>query len=112
MKQKLCKKNMFEYMMLALFACYILLYYLFGAKSNTVIYSEVVLVAFLGLAAISIFKSGKIKCNIPIIVTVIFAAYCFITSFWAINSALAIDRAKTMFILSIFLFVAYNFLLE
>lgn len=109
MRQSICKKHIFEYIIIALFASYILFYYMFGANSNRIIYSEIILMAFLGLAVISLFKDGKIRYNAVIIILFAFVAYCFLSNFWAINSKLALDKAKTLFILAVFLLIAYNF---
>lgn len=92
-----------------LFFAYLLVYYIFGADTEKVKYSEIILLLFMGLEFLNILKTKKIKCCIPIIIVFAFAFYCFLSNFWAINSELAIDRAKTLFVLAVFLLIAYNF---
>lgn len=92
-----------------LFFAYLLVYYIFGADTEKVKYSEIILLLFMGLEFLNILKTKKIKCCIPIIIVFAFAFYCFLSNFWAINSELAIDRAKTLFVLEVFLLIAYNF---
>lgn len=92
-----------------LFFAYLLVYYIFGADTEKVKYSEIILLLFMGLEFLNILKTKKIKYCIPIIIVFAFAFYCFLSNFWAINSELAIDRAKTLFVLAVFLLIAYNF---
>lgn len=92
-----------------LFFAYLLTYYMFGADSEKVKYSEIILLLFIGLEFLNILKTKKIKYCIPIIIIFAFAFYCFLSNFWAINSELAIDKSKTLFVLAVFLLVAYNF---
>lgn len=92
-----------------LFFAYLLMYYIFGADPEKVKYSEIILLLFMGLEFLNILKIKKIKYCIPIIIIFVFAFYCFLSNFWAINSELAIDRAKTLFALAVFLLIAYNF---
>lgn len=92
-----------------LFFAYLLIYYMFGADPQKVKYSEIILILFIGLEVLNIIKTKRVKYSIPIVIIFIFAFYCFLSNFWAINSELAIDRAKTLFILAIFLLITYNF---
>lgn len=92
-----------------LFFAYLLTYYMFGADSEKVKYSEIILLLFIGLEFLNILKTKKIKYCIPIIIVFAFAFYCFLSNFWAINSELAIDRSKTLFVLAVFLLITYNF---
>lgn len=92
-----------------LFFLYILIFYIFGADPEKIKYSEIILLAFIGLEFLSIVKTGKIKYCIPIIIVFIFSFYCFLSNLWAIDSELAVSRAKTLMILAVFLLVAYNF---
>lgn len=91
-----------------LFFMYLLIFYMFGADVEKVKYSEVLLLLFIGLEFLDVVRNKKIRYCIPIISVFIFAFYCFLSSFWAINSEIAIDRAKTLFVLSVFLLVTYN----
>ena len=81
---------------------YLLIFYMFGADVEKVKYSEVLLLLFIGLEFLDVVRNKKIRYCIPIISVFIFAFYCFLSSFWAINSEIAIDRAKTLFVLSVF----------
>ena len=92
-----------------LFFAYLLVYYIFGADTEKVKYSEIILLLFMGLEFLNILKTKKIKYYIPIIIVFAFAFYCFLSNFWAINSELAIDKSKTLFILAVFLLITYNF---
>ena len=92
-----------------LFFVYLLIYYMFGADPQKVKYSEIILLLFMGLELLNIVKTKKIKYCIPIIIVFLFAFYCFLSNFWAINSSFAIERAKTLFILAVFLLITYNF---
>lgn len=92
-----------------LFFAYLLVYYIFGADTEKVKYSEIILLLFMGLEFLNILKTKKIKYCIPIIIVFAFAFYCFLSNFWAINSELAIDKSKTLFILAVFLLITYNF---
>ena len=92
-----------------LFFAYLLIYYMFGADPQKVKYSEIILILFIGLEVLNIIKTKRVKYSIPIVIIFIFAFYCFLSNFWAINSELAINRAKTLFILAIFLLITYNF---
>ena len=47
-----------------------------------------------------------------IILILVFAFYCFLSSFWAINPNLSITNAKTILLLGMFLWIAYNFFCE
>ena len=97
---------------LIIFFAYVLIFYMFGADAEKVKYSEIILIAFIGLELLDILKNKKIKYSIPIVIIFLFAFYCFLSNFWAINEELAINRAKTLFILSIFLLVSYNFFID
>ena len=110
--EKIDKLKVMSNIKIFIFFIYILIFYIFGANSETVKYSEIILILFLGLEFIRILKVKKIKYNVPIIIVFIFAFYCFLSNFWAINSNLSIDRAKTLFILAIFLTVTYNFFID
>ena len=92
-----------------LFFAYLLVYYIFDADTEKVKYSEIILLLFMGLEFLNILKTKKIKYYIPIIIVFAFAFYCFLSNFWAINSELAIDKSKTLFILAVFLLITYNF---
>lgn len=95
-----------------LFFLYVLIFYIFGADSEKVKYSEIILVLFMGLEFIRIIKIKKIKYSIPIVIVFLFALYCFLSNFWAINSQLAIDKSKTLFMLSVLLLITYNFFID
>lgn len=94
------------------FFAYVLVFYMFGADAEKVRYSEIILIAFIGLELLDILKNKKIKYSIPIVIIFLFAFYCFLSNFWAINAVLAINRAKTLFVLSIFLLISYNFFIN
>lgn len=107
--EKISIKEVVDKSKIILFFMYVLVYYMFGADAEKVKYSEIILIAFIGLELLDIFKNRKIKYSIPIVIIFIFAFYCFLSNFWAINPDLAVDKAKTLFILSIFLLISYNF---
>ena len=94
------------------FFIYLLMYYMFGENPEKIKYSEIVLLFFCGLECLEIIKMNKIKYCAPIIIFFVFTFYSFLSNFWAINAQLAIDRAKTLFVLSIFLLITYNFFLN
>ena len=110
--EKIDKFKIMSSIKIFIFFIYLLFFYIFGANSETVKYSGIILILFLGLEFIRISKVKKIKYNVPIIIAFIFAFYCFLSNFWAINANLSIDRAKTLFILAIFLTVTYNFFID
>lgn len=107
--EKKDKTKIISNIKIILFFMYLLIFYMFGADTEKVKYSEIILLLFMGLEFLDVIKTKKIKYCIPIIIVFIFAFYCFLSNFWAINSELAIDRAKTLFVLSVFLLVTYNF---
>lgn len=87
---------------------YVLTFYMFGADPQKIKYSEVILIVFVGTEIIKLIKRKKIKFAIPIIILFIFDFYCLLSSFWALDTTLAMDKAKTLFILTTFLLVTYN----
>ena len=95
-----------------LFLIYVLVFYMFGADPNKVKYSEIILIIFLGLELIEVCKTKKIKYTIPILIMFIFTFYCYLSNFWATNAQLSINKAKTLFLLSTFLLVTYNFFIN
>lgn len=102
-----------EKIKLILFFAYILVFYMFGADSNKVIYSEIILLVIMGLEVLDIIKNKKIKYCIPILVVFVFAFYCFLSNFWAIiDPQLSIATSKRIFILAIFLLILYNFFIK
>ena len=72
----------------------------------------IILILFMGLEGIRIIKYKKIKLCLPIIVTFLFTFYCFLSNFWAINPQLTINQSKTLFLVSSFLLVTYNFFID
>lgn len=92
-----------------LFCVYILLFYIYGANSNAIIYSEIILVIFLGLEILTIIKEGKILLPKTIICLLLFAIFCFISCLWALNPDKALIRVKTLFLLIAFILMSYNF---
>lgn len=107
--EKIDKTKIITNIKIILFFMYLLIFYMFGADAEKVKYSEVLLLLFIGLEFLDVVKTKKIRYCIPIIIVFIFAFYCFLSNFWAINAELAISKAKTLFILSTFLLVTYNF---
>lgn len=104
--------KIFANVKIILFFLYVLIFYMFGADPEKVKYSEIILVLFIGLEFIRIVKVKKIKYAIPIIIVFLFSFYCFLSNFWSINAKLAIDKSKTLFILSVFLLITYNFFID
>lgn len=107
--EKIKKLELIKKIKIALFFIYLLFFLMFGGRPETVKYSEAILLVFLALEGARIIKTKKIKYCMPIIITFIFAFYCFLSNFWAINSELSIEKSKTLFILSSFLLITYNF---
>lgn len=95
-----------------LFFIYIVAVYIFGGDSEKIRYSEIILIAFMVLEVIKIIKTKKIKFPIPIILIFIFAFYCFLSNFWAIESNLSITISRTLFLLGVFVLLSYNFFRE
>lgn len=108
----ICNKMNIKNIKIIIFFIYLLFVYIFGANSDTVKYSEIILMLFLGLELIDIIRTKKIRYNVIIIIIFLFAFYCFLSNFWAINSELSIDKSKTLFTLAIFLLVTYNFFIK
>lgn len=95
-----------------IFFIYLLFVYIFGSDTATVKYSEIILMLFLGLELINILKTKKIKYAVPIVLIFLFAFYCFLSNFWAINPEISINKSKTLFILATFLLMTYNFFID
>ena len=94
---------------LYLFGLYFLSICIFEDNSSMIKYTEIVLLLFGILELISVIKTRKISFNLPIVFIVLFALFCILSSSWAFNYVLAIEKGKTMFLLSIFLLVSYNY---
>jgi len=105
-------KKFFNNIKIILFFIYLLVVYIYGANPEKVKYSEIVLIIFLGLESIEILRMKKIGYSIPNVFILLFSFYCFLTSFWAIDPSLSINKSITLFVLSIFLVIAYNFFIR
>ena len=110
--RKIDNNKLLENIKLVLFFLYVLTFYIFGSKVDTVVYTEIILMAFMGLELLTILKTKKIKYCIPILVLFIFVFYCFLSNFWAINPEMSIEKSKTLLLLNIFLLISYNFFIS
>ena len=97
----------FKYFLLFI---YILLVYIYGGNSYYTIAYKIPMFIFLALEGIKMVKRGKIEITNNIKVLYIFSFYLFVTSFWAIDSSYAVTTSKTVFLLTTFLLVSYNFI--
>lgn len=110
--EKIEKNNIITKIKISLFFVYMLALYIWGADTEKVKYTEVILLVFLGLEGIEIIKNGKIKFCIPIIFLFCFTFFCFLSNFWAINSKLSIDKAESLLLLDVFILISYNFFIN
>lgn len=106
------KIKTFDKIKIFLFFLYLLSFLIFGNDVEKIKYSEIILIIFIVLEGISILKKKKIKFCVPIILSFTFAFYCFLSNFWAINSYIAINQSKTLFLLSTFLLITYNYFID
>lgn len=109
MNKRIKLKTIIENLQKILFFVYIMLFYIFGGITDKVVYSEIVLVMFLGLEFFHILAEKKLKIGVPIIILAAFAFFCYLSNFWAINATASINNSITLFLLVIFLAFSYNF---
>ena len=97
-----------EKLEILLFFSYIVLVYIFGGDADTTYYYAIVIFVLFIIELFKMIKTKRIKWNIVISILLIFTFYCLLSSFWAEYPEKAINRAKTLAILSIFLIVSFN----
>ncbi len=107
------KKNInIDYIQLVLFFIYMIILYIYGSSSDTVVYSEIILLIFLGIEFLKIIKNRKMKFCVPIILMFFFALFCLLSSFWSIDPNITLIDARTQIILVIFVLISYNFFIN
>lgn len=106
---KYLKSFNIEKIQLYLFGIYLLLIYIFEENGIMLKVSSLLLLVFCIIEFINIIKSKKIKYNISIVFVFLFACFCGLSVFWAVDKTLALEKAKTMFLLSIFLLFLFSY---
>lgn len=91
-----------------LFFLYLVLFFIYGSDPNKLFYSEIVLIALSTFELFNFIRYKKFKISFPIFLFFLLSFFCLISSFWAIDSNLAISKAKTLSFLSLFYFIGFN----
>lgn len=102
------KVKIYDKIKLFLLFLYLTVFFIYGAHSNTIIYSEIILVLLMIIEIFQVIKLKKIKINPPIFLLIIFVIWGLLSSVWAIDPNLAIKRFPTMSLLTAFLILNYN----
>ena len=94
---------------LLLFGLYLLSIYIFENNGFALKVSSILLLLFGIIEMFNMIKLRRIKFNICIIFIIIFALICGLSIFWALDSNLALSKAKTIFSLTIFTIFLFNY---
>lgn len=91
-----------------LFLLYLVLFYFYGNDSSKLLYSEAILVILFIFEIIKIFKTKTFKFDLFFILYFALSTFCLLSSFWAIDSNLSVEKSITLYSLSILYFIGYN----
>lgn len=100
-------KLSWDTIILFLFTMYIISIYIFSTSSVTLIISEIIFCLLVGFIIIYLLRSKTIHLGMYFIFMCVFVLYSLLSSIWAINSSLSLQKAQTLtqlLMLSVFLF--------